>query len=90
MKRLIVAKQSYLLAGAMVVALAVWMLTGASNGQQPASAQPPEAPAEPPPPDTPVEIGADGVVLVAYPDVKPGEHAEEVLADLERLGIGAD
>jgi thioredoxin-dependent peroxiredoxin len=33
-------------------------------------------------------IGADGVVLVAYPDVKPGEHAGEVLADLERLGIG--
>ena len=33
-------------------------------------------------------IGADGLVLVAYPDVKPGEHAEEVLADLERLEIG--
>ena len=33
-------------------------------------------------------IGADGNVLVAYPDVKPGEHAQEVLADLERLGIG--
>jgi len=33
-------------------------------------------------------IGADGAVLVAYPDVKPGEHAEEVLADLERLEIG--
>ena len=33
-------------------------------------------------------IGADGMVLVAYPDVKPGEHAEEVLADLERLEIG--
>ena len=33
-------------------------------------------------------VGADGVVLVAYPDVKPGEHAEEVLADLERLEIG--
>jgi peroxiredoxin Q/BCP len=34
-------------------------------------------------------IGADGVVLVAYPDVKPGEHAEEVVADLERLDIQA-
>jgi peroxiredoxin Q/BCP len=33
-------------------------------------------------------IGADGMVLVAYPDVKPGEHAAEVLADLERLSIG--
>ncbi len=33
-------------------------------------------------------VGADGVVLLAYPDVKPGEHAEEVLADLERLGVG--
>jgi len=33
-------------------------------------------------------IGADGAVLVAYPDVKPGGHAEEVLADLERLEIG--
>ena len=33
-------------------------------------------------------IGADGFVLVAYPDVKPGEHAGEVLADLERLEIG--
>jgi len=33
-------------------------------------------------------IGADGMVLVAYPDVKPGEHAGEVLADLERLEIG--
>jgi peroxiredoxin Q/BCP len=35
-------------------------------------------------------VGADGLVLVAYPDVKPGEHAAEVLADLERLGIGSD
>ena len=34
-------------------------------------------------------VGADGLVLVAYPDVKPGEHAGEVLADLERLGVGA-
>ena len=34
-------------------------------------------------------IGADGAVLVAYPDVKPGEHAAQVLADLERLSIGA-
>lgn len=34
-------------------------------------------------------IGADGAVLVAYPDVKPGDHAEEVVADLERLDIRA-
>jgi len=34
-------------------------------------------------------VGADGLVLVAYPDVKPGDHAEEVVADLERLDIGA-
>ena len=34
-------------------------------------------------------IGADGTVLVAYPDVKPGEHAEEVVADIERLDVGA-
>lgn len=34
-------------------------------------------------------IGADGSVLVAYPDVKPGDHAEEVVADLERLDIRA-
>jgi len=34
-------------------------------------------------------IGADGLVLVAYPDVKPGDHAEEVLADLERLNVGS-
>ena len=34
-------------------------------------------------------IGADGNVLVAYPDVNPGEHAEEVVADLERLDVGA-
>jgi peroxiredoxin len=33
-------------------------------------------------------VGADGTVLVAYPNVKPGEHATEVLADLERLEIG--
>ena len=33
-------------------------------------------------------VGADGLVLVAYPNVKPGEHAAEVLADLERLSIG--
>jgi len=33
-------------------------------------------------------VSADGKVLVAYPDVKPGEHAEEVVADLERLEIG--
>jgi len=35
-------------------------------------------------------VGADGTILVAYPDVKPGEHAAEVLADLERLEIGED
>ena len=35
-------------------------------------------------------VGADGTILVAYPDVKPGEHAAEVLADLERLEIGDD
>jgi peroxiredoxin Q/BCP len=35
-------------------------------------------------------VGADGTVLVAYPDVKPGEHAAEVLADLERLEVGED
>ncbi|MGD8440380.1 MAG: redoxin domain-containing protein, partial [Holophagae bacterium] len=33
-------------------------------------------------------IDADGTVLVAYPNVKPGSHAEEVVADLERLEIG--
>jgi len=33
-------------------------------------------------------IDGDGSVLIAYPDVKPGSHAEEVLADLERLGVG--
>ncbi len=33
-------------------------------------------------------VGADSLVLVPYPDVKPGEHAAEVLADLERLGVG--
>ena len=35
-------------------------------------------------------VGADGTILVAYPDVKPGEHAAEVLADLERLEIGGN
>lgn len=35
-------------------------------------------------------VGADGAIVVAYPDVKPGEHAAEVLADLERLEIGDD
>ncbi len=33
-------------------------------------------------------VGTDGAVLVAYPDVKPSAHAAEVLADLERLGVG--
>ena len=36
-----------------------------------------------------LNFSTDGMVLVAYPDVKPGEHAEEVLADLERLDVGA-
>lgn len=35
-------------------------------------------------------IDADGTVLIAYPDVKPGEHAAQVLADLDRLGIGSN
>ena len=30
-------------------------------------------------------VGADGTVLKAYPDVKPADHAGEVLADFERL-----
>ena len=34
-------------------------------------------------------VGADGVILVTYPDVSPATHADEVLADLERLGFGA-
>ena len=33
-------------------------------------------------------VDAEGNVLVAYPDVKPGSHAEQVVADLERLEIG--
>ena len=33
-------------------------------------------------------IDADGKVLIAYPDVKPGSHASEVLADIEQLDIG--
>jgi peroxiredoxin Q/BCP len=32
-------------------------------------------------------VDADGTVLVAYPNVKPGSHAAEVVADLERLEI---
>lgn len=35
-------------------------------------------------------VDADGTVLVAYPDVDPGAHAAQVIADLDRLGIGAD
>jgi len=31
-------------------------------------------------------VGADGKVVKAYPDVNPGKHAGEVLADLEQLG----
>jgi peroxiredoxin Q/BCP len=34
-------------------------------------------------------VGADGKILLAYPDVDPGKHAAQVLADLERLGITA-
>ena len=33
-------------------------------------------------------VGADGVIVEAYPKVDPASHAEEVLADLERLGVG--
>ena len=35
-------------------------------------------------------VDAEGTVLIAYPDVKPGSHAEEVIADLERLEIGTE
>jgi peroxiredoxin len=35
-------------------------------------------------------IGADGVIVETYPKVDPGGHAEEVLADLERLGVGSN
>lgn len=31
-------------------------------------------------------VGADGAVLKAYPDVKPADHAGEVLTDFEQLG----
>jgi peroxiredoxin Q/BCP len=31
-------------------------------------------------------VGGDGTVLKAYGDVRPGKHAEEVLADLAALG----
>ena len=30
-------------------------------------------------------VGPDGSVLVAYPDVKPSNHAEEVLGDYRAL-----
>ena len=30
-------------------------------------------------------VGADGTVLVAYPDVKPSTHAGEVLEDYKSL-----
>jgi peroxiredoxin Q/BCP len=33
-------------------------------------------------------VGRDGVILETYAKVDPATHAEEVLADLERLGIG--
>lgn len=32
-------------------------------------------------------IDGDGVVRAVYPDVDPGVHAEEVLADVTRLGL---
>jgi len=35
-------------------------------------------------------VGADGVVIESYPKVDPKTHAGEVLADLERLGVGSD
>jgi len=35
-------------------------------------------------------VDAEGNVLIAYPDVKPGSHAAQVLVDLDRLGIGTD
>jgi peroxiredoxin Q/BCP len=35
-------------------------------------------------------VGADGIILETYPKVDPATHAQEVLADLERLEIGAD
>jgi len=35
-------------------------------------------------------IGADGMILESYPKVDPKTHAGQVLADLERLGIGTD
>ncbi|UCE86292.1 MAG: redoxin domain-containing protein [Deltaproteobacteria bacterium] len=31
-------------------------------------------------------IGEDGNILLAYPKVKPDEHLEKVLADLDALG----
>jgi len=34
-------------------------------------------------------VDSDGAVLVAYPKVDPKTHAGEVLADLERLGVGS-
>lgn len=33
-------------------------------------------------------VGADGRVLKVYPNVFPSEHAEEVLQDLQELGLG--
>ncbi len=33
-----------------------------------------------------VLIGPDGRIAVAYPEVAPAEHPEQVMADLDRLG----
>ena len=33
-----------------------------------------------------VLIGPDGKIAVAYAEVKPAEHPDQVLADLDRLG----
>jgi peroxiredoxin len=35
-------------------------------------------------------VGPDGRVLVAYPDVDPKTHAEEVLTDYRALIAGGD
>ena len=35
-------------------------------------------------------VGTDGLILATYPDVDPSTHAAEVLADLDRLGVGTD
>jgi len=35
-------------------------------------------------------VGEDGTVLVAYPDVKPSEHAQEVLDDYRAIISNAE